>query len=91
MLAWKTKLLTICSFCSLFFPTNLLVLAQATVENTPTATASGVYQQAKEKLPSDLSATQPLTYDLSKNGESLKINSRHGASVADDIDAKFGK
>ncbi|GAA6623135.1 hypothetical protein [Scytonema sp. NUACC26] len=38
-----------------------------------------------------ISATQPLTYDLPKNGESLKINSRHGASVADDIDAKFGK
>ncbi|GAB1539699.1 hypothetical protein NUACC21_23660 [Scytonema sp. NUACC21] len=38
-----------------------------------------------------ISATQPLTYDLSPNGELLKINSRHGASVADDIDARFGK
>ncbi|KYC41922.1 peptidase M48 [Scytonema hofmannii PCC 7110] len=69
MLAWKTKLLTICSFCSLFFPTNLLVLAQATVENTPTSTASGVYQQAREKLPSDWYAIYRIVDRIARANE----------------------
>lgn len=38
-----------------------------------------------------ISATQPLTYDLSKDKASLRINSRRGGSVVDDIDRRFGK
>jgi predicted Zn-dependent protease len=34
--------------------------------------------------------TQPLTYNLSANQTSLRVNSRHGASVGDDIDRMFG-
>ncbi len=33
----------------------------------------------------------PLTYELSKDGQSLRINSKHGSSAADDIDRQFGK
>ncbi|MUG97160.1 M48 family metalloprotease [Scytonema sp. UIC 10036] len=69
MLAWKTKLLTICSLCSLFFPTTVPVLAQTTVENTPTTTASGVYQQAKEKLPSDLYAIYRIVDRIARANE----------------------
>lgn len=38
-----------------------------------------------------ISATKPLTYDLSKDGASLRINSRHGGSAAQDIDGRFGQ
>ncbi|MEB3219473.1 MAG: M48 family metalloprotease [Nostocales cyanobacterium 94392] len=38
----------------------------------------------------NLFKTQPLTYNLSANQTSLRVNSRHGASVADDIDQMFG-
>lgn len=38
----------------------------------------------------NLLQTQPLTYNLSPNQTSLRINSRHGASVGDDIDRMFG-
>jgi predicted Zn-dependent protease len=38
-----------------------------------------------------ISATQPLTYDVSKDGQTLRINSRHGGSAAQDIDRKFGQ
>ncbi|MBE9211545.1 M48 family metalloprotease [Plectonema cf. radiosum LEGE 06105] len=34
--------------------------------------------------------TQPLTYNLSPNQTSLRVNSRHGASMGDDIDRMFG-
>lgn len=34
--------------------------------------------------------TQPLTYNLSANQTSLRVNSRHGASIGDDIDKMFG-
>ncbi|MGF1675007.1 MAG: peptidase M48, partial [Rivularia sp. (in: cyanobacteria)] len=34
--------------------------------------------------------TQPLTYNLSPNQTSLRVNSRHGASMGDDIDKMFG-
>ncbi|MBF2016837.1 MAG: M48 family metalloprotease [Rivularia sp. T60_A2020_040] len=34
--------------------------------------------------------TQPLTYNLSVNQTSLRVNSRHGASMGDDIDRMFG-
>lgn len=32
----------------------------------------------------------PLTYDLSKDGTSLRINSKHGGSAVDVIDSQFG-
>ena len=32
----------------------------------------------------------PLTYNLSKDGKSLRINSKHGKSAADDIERQFG-
>ncbi|MGB3760248.1 MAG: M48 family metalloprotease [Rivularia sp. (in: cyanobacteria)] len=38
----------------------------------------------------NLFQTQPLTYNLSANQTSLRVNSRHGASVGDDIDRMFG-
>ncbi|MEC4814459.1 MAG: M48 family metallopeptidase [Scytonema sp. PMC 1069.18] len=38
-----------------------------------------------------ITATQPLTYDLSRDKASLRINSRRGGSVVDDIDRRFGK
>lgn len=38
----------------------------------------------------NLFKTQPLTYNLSANQTSLRVNSRHGASVGDDIDRMFG-
>ncbi|MBW4549546.1 MAG: M48 family metallopeptidase [Aphanocapsa sp. GSE-SYN-MK-11-07L] len=42
-------------------------------------------QEGKLKI----SASQPLTYDLSQDGNSLRINSRRGGSAADDIDRRF--
>lgn len=36
-----------------------------------------------------LSTTQPLTYELSKDQQSLRINSRHGGSAANDIERRF--
>ena len=38
-----------------------------------------------------IQSTQPLTYDLSKDGQSLRINSHRGGSAADDIDRRFGQ
>ena len=38
----------------------------------------------------NLFQTQPLTYNLSANQTSLRVNSRHGASIGDDIDRMFG-
>ena len=43
-------------------------------------------EEGKEKL----FLTQPLTYNFSANQTSLRVNSRHGASVGDDIDRMFG-
>ncbi len=43
-------------------------------------------QEGKDKL----FQTQPLTYNLSVNQTSLRVNSRHGASIGDDIDRMFG-
>lgn len=37
-----------------------------------------------------ISHTQPLAYNLSEDGESLKINYSQNDSVADDIDSRFG-
>ncbi|MDJ0615148.1 MAG: M48 family metallopeptidase [Calothrix sp. MO_192.B10] len=37
-----------------------------------------------------ISKTKPLTYDISLDKTSLRINSVRGGSVADDIDKKFG-
>ncbi|MGK7920619.1 MAG: M48 family metalloprotease [Trichodesmium sp.] len=36
-----------------------------------------------------ISETEPLTYDLSKDGASLRVNSSRGASSADDIERLF--
>ncbi|MBD2354003.1 M48 family metalloprotease [Tolypothrix sp. FACHB-123] len=38
-----------------------------------------------------ISKTKPLTYNLSKDQASLRINSSRGGSQADDIDKKFGR
>jgi predicted Zn-dependent protease len=38
-----------------------------------------------------ITATQPLTYDLSRDKASLRINSHRGGSLVDDIDRRFGK
>lgn len=38
-----------------------------------------------------ISKTKPLTYNLSKDQASLRINSTLGGSAANDIDARFGK
>ncbi|OUL37370.1 peptidase M48 [Nostoc sp. T09] len=38
-----------------------------------------------------ISKTKPLTYNLSKDQTSLRINSTRGGSQADDIDRRFGK
>ncbi|QIR37797.1 M48 family metalloprotease [Tolypothrix sp. PCC 7910] len=38
-----------------------------------------------------ISKTKPLTYNLSKDRASLRINSTRGGSQADDIDRRFGK
>ena len=48
--------------------------------------AQTLIEEGKENL----SRTQPLTYNLSTNQTSLRVNSRHGASVGDDIDRMFG-
>ncbi|WP_414624947.1 M48 family metalloprotease [Calothrix sp. CCY 0018] len=48
--------------------------------------AESLIEEGKEKL----FQTQPLTYNLSPNQTSLRVNSRHGASVGDDIDRMFG-
>ena len=38
-----------------------------------------------------ISASQPLTYDRSQDGHSLRINSRRGGSAAGDIERLFGE
>ncbi|MCJ8281762.1 MAG: hypothetical protein MJK14_18370 [Rivularia sp. ALOHA_DT_140] len=43
-----------------------------------------------DKGKENLFQTQPLTYNLSANQTFLRVNSRHGASVGDDIDRMFG-
>ena len=48
--------------------------------------AVNLVEEGKEKL----FQTQPLTYNLSASQTSLRVNSRHGASVGDDIDRMFG-
>ncbi|MGB3655521.1 MAG: M48 family metalloprotease [Rivularia sp. (in: cyanobacteria)] len=48
--------------------------------------AEVLIEEGKENLVQ----TQPLTYNLSANQTSLRVNSRHGASVGDDIDRMFG-
>ena len=48
--------------------------------------AEVLIEEGKDKL----LQTQPLTYNLSANQTSLRVNSRHGASVGDDIDRMFG-
>ncbi len=56
---------------------------QAVMEKYPTET---LVEEGKENL----FQTQPLTYNLSASQTSLRVNSRHGASVGDDIDRMFG-
>lgn len=50
------------------------------------STNESLIEEGKENLVE----TQPLTYNLSANQTSLRVNSRHGASVGDDIDRMFG-
>ena len=38
-----------------------------------------------------ISKTKPLTYDLSKDRASLRINSSRGGSQAEEIDRRFGQ
>ncbi len=45
--------------------------------------------QLAEEGRSKISASQPLTYDLSKDGRSLRINSRRGGSAADNLEQLF--
>ena len=47
-------------------------------------------QSLVEEGKENLVQTQPLTYNLSANQTFLRVNSRHGASVGDDIDRMFG-
>ncbi len=42
--------------------------------------------QGEEKIVT----TKPLTYEYSKDNQSLRINSSHGGSIADDIERRFG-
>ncbi|AFY57123.1 Zn-dependent protease with chaperone function [Rivularia sp. PCC 7116] len=48
--------------------------------------SESLIEEGKENL----FQTQPLTYNLSANQTSLRVNSRHGASIGDDIDKMFG-
>ncbi|MEO1431391.1 MAG: M48 family metalloprotease [Cyanobacteria bacterium J06633_8] len=48
--------------------------------------SESLVEEGKENL----FQTQPLTYNLSANQTSLRVNSRHGASIGDDIDKMFG-
>lgn len=69
-------------------------------ENHPTikeriAAIKSVMKKSKnesliEEGKDNLFQTQPLTYNLSANQTSLRVNSRHGASIGDDIDKMFG-
>lgn len=69
-------------------------------ENHPTikeriAALKAVMQKSKNESliaegKDNLFQTQPLTYNLSANQTSLRVNSRHGASIGDDIDKMFG-
>lgn len=40
---------------------------------------------------SRIKTSQPLTYEPSKDGQSLRINSRHGGNAGDFFDQQFGK
>lgn len=42
-----------------------------------------------EKGRAFLSGTEPLTYDLSKDGASLRVNSRRGGSASEDLERLF--
>ncbi len=56
---------------------------KAVMKNSPPEI---LQEEGKDKL----FQTQPLTYNFSANQTSLRVNSRHGASVGDDIDRMFG-
>ncbi|MEA5594916.1 M48 family metalloprotease [Rivularia sp. UHCC 0363] len=64
-----------------------------TVEERITAIKAVMELQAEnlvEEGQENLFKTEPLTYNLSANQTSLRVNSRHGASMGDNIDRMFG-
>lgn len=63
-------------------PRRIEALKQLMVKNPPAALAA----EGKNRLKSP-----PLTYDLSKDGQSLRINSRFGGASESDIDRLFGQ
>lgn len=62
-------------------PKRIEQIRQLMSENPPESLA--------EKGKAMLSGSQPLTYDLSKDGASLRVNSRRGGSSANDIERLF--
>ncbi|UBF27513.1 M48 family metallopeptidase [Kovacikia minuta CCNUW1] len=64
-------------------PRRIAALKELSVKYPPTSLAG----EGKQKL----SKTKPLTYDLSRDGVSLRINSRFGSSSNTDIDRLFGQ
>ncbi|GAB1539700.1 hypothetical protein NUACC21_23670 [Scytonema sp. NUACC21] len=61
------------------------------IEALKTLTAKYPPQTLVREGEANISKTSPLTYDLSRDKASLRINSRRGGSVVDDIDRRFGK
>jgi predicted Zn-dependent protease len=65
-------------------PKRIERFKQLMAENPPQALAErGKFYLQSSRI--------PLSYELSKDGESLRINSNHGSSAADDLDRQFGK
>ena len=66
-----------------------------TIQERKKAIASVMKKYSTEDLlaegKTNLSQTQPLTYNFSENQTSLRVNSRYGASLGDDIDKMFGR
>lgn len=60
------------------------------IEALETVMESNPPEALKAEGRQNLAGTPPLTYDLSKDGESLRINSERGGSTADDLDRLFG-
>lgn len=48
-------------------------------------------QSLVEDGETQISATAPLSYEISQDGTKLQINSRRGVSLADDLETRFGK
>ncbi len=48
-------------------------------------------QSLVEDGETQISATAPLSYEISQDGTRLQIKSRRGVSLADDLETRFGK